>query len=615
MSVSEKHLTLSAAAEFAYRGLGRDETLELAANELDRLAYGKFGPSRRKKQQTVPVVFTVTAKAKGFSAAVRGGALIFRAPTPVEILYAVYDFAEEFLGYCFFAPGVDSLDEFGGEAVLPEGSLIRSRRPVMKIRGFVQEFPFSEDSYVIADWMAKNKLNYIQTWMKYYDQLDADLLEFHRLRGIEIESGHHNFSYLIPTERYAKDHPEYFAEIGGRRIKPAEDKNELLMSEQLCTTNPGLREELVKNLLEYARKHPEVRTVGLVPNDGFGWCECKECSKFYDKNVKGELYSLSEHVYLAGRIYHDLVRYVNKRLREEGCTLTLNFCAYINYCRPSEGMTLPENLQVSFAPYWHCINHRIDDPECPVNSRYADDIKAWCQVKEGGRVVIYEYLMGVNFYLSLPMIHTDWIFDEVKYYTSIGVDGFITQFHLPHWSVYGINYYMMAQALYGKKRPQAKARLMAALFGDDAGEGEAFLRAVRKLQLSAGKCHIPYPYSLFSRTRLEDYRKLEEQAKVLQKKLPRDEFRRDLVVWMQYLVRFKGFFDRCQANRATVADARKFRQWAHEHCEGRQVLMLNKFDWYFDQIEESLAAGRPWIHFGIDWEDAYVLKHHKTILA
>ena len=165
------------------------------------------------------------------------------------------------------------------------------------------------------------------------------------MRGIEIIGGGHNFSFLIPAEKYAATHPEFFAERNGERIKPSSAKSALLLSEQLCTTNPDLREELVKNIIEYSHTHPRIKSLNLSPNDGFGWCECKECSKLYDKNTKGELYSLSEHVHQANGIYHQLVKYVNTRLREENCRLTLGFGAYINYCRPSEGMECLDKIK------------------------------------------------------------------------------------------------------------------------------------------------------------------------------------------------------------------------------------------------------------------------------
>ena len=266
-------LTLSGRTILEWVNPVADEQLELAADELNRLVLTRF-TGRKEPDQTVDVVFEVKADAKGFSVKAAENMLKFTAPTALEIIYAVYDFAEEYLGYTFFEPGVDTLETFGGKIQLKTtGYLIKKRVPDLKVRGFVQEFPFSEDNYVIGDWMVKNKLNYVETWMKYYDHIDQDMIDFYRVRGITIESGHHNFSYLIPAEKYAAEHPEFFAERNGARIKPSSSKtpNALMLSEQLCTTNPALREELVKNLIEYGKKHPEVTNVGLT-------CPCARSS-------------------------------------------------------------------------------------------------------------------------------------------------------------------------------------------------------------------------------------------------------------------------------------------------------------------------------------------------
>ena len=609
-----KNLFLSRRTRLEFVDLIDDERLELAANELDRLVMTRFA-GKVDPDLAVDVFFEVKANAKGFSVKALENSLVFTAPTSLEILYAVYDFAEEYLGYCFYEPGIDNLDEFGGKVVLPlDKYLIRNRVPALPLRGLVQEFPFTGEDYIIADWMVKNKLNLLQTWLKYYVNIPEDMLDYFELRGIEITGGGHNFSFLIPAEKYAENHPEFFAERNGERIKPSSSKSALLLSEQLCTTNTELREELVKNIIELSKKHPRLKSLGLSPNDGFGWCECKECSKLYDKTKKGDLYNLSEHVHEANKIYHQLVKYVNRRLREENCTIDLGFGAYINYCRPSEGMTVDKGMRSGLANYWRCINHKINDPACPVNSNYAKDLQSWMKVKNGGLFGIYEYFMGVNFYISLPMVHTDDIFDEVKFYEKVGVDSLVTQFHIPHWHVYGINFYCMANALYKKSRTATQKRMWNALFGKDIAEGKRFIKAVHKLVQSAGTCHIPYPYALFNRTRLEDYVKLHKKAQVLCKKLPRDEYRQDLVLWMEYLVRFKTFFDDYHAGKAGVKELEKFRKWANDKCSGRRILRFPSFNRYTENIGKMISEGKKWLHFGLDWEDAYVIKHSQTIL-
>ncbi|MBQ9754038.1 MAG: DUF4838 domain-containing protein [Lentisphaeria bacterium] len=301
-------LVLNCRTKLEFVNLPDDAQLKLAADELERLMKTRFA-GKKAPGQIVEVFFEVKENAKGFSVKALKNALLFTAPTALEILYAVYDLAEEYLGYCFFEPGIDHLDVTGGKVVLSVGKyLIRNRVPALKLRGLVQEFPFTDEDYIIADWMVKNKLNFLQTWLKYYEEITEDLQDYFDLRGIEIIGGGHNFSFLIPGEKYAKTHPDFFAERNGERIKPSSAKSALLLSEQLCTTNPELREELVKNIIEYSNTHPRIKSLNLSPNDGFGWCECKECSTLYDKNIKGELYSRSEHVHQANSIYHQLLK-------------------------------------------------------------------------------------------------------------------------------------------------------------------------------------------------------------------------------------------------------------------------------------------------------------------
>ena len=455
--------------------------------------------------------------------------------------------------------------------------------------------------------MAKNKLNYLLVWMKYYDELPEDLKAMAQARGIVIESGHHNFSYWIPASKYAKTHPEFFAEIDGKRIKPSEGKGDLLLSEQLCTTNPELRSEIVRNMLEYCEKHPEVKVISLVPNDGFGWCECKECSKFYDKSEKGDFYSVSEHVYKANRIYHDLVKEVAARLHEKRPDIQLTFCAYVNYCEPAPGFRLTPGLAVHFAPYWRCINHLVDDPECYYNSNYAKDIMEWEAVKDGGEINIYEYYMGVNFYLSLPMVHFRELFHEMGWYEEHHVDGILTQFHIPHWSVYGLNYALMAKASRGESPQDAIPILFRSLFGND---GEAYLDFywnVKEMLLHIGKCHIPHPYSLFRRTTLSQFKEIHRQAGELAARDPSNRLGREILVWTEYLVRFKSLFDDYHAGVLTEEMLDEFLAWIHSFRTTR-VFVHERFDMYFQALRSCLRTGKPWVHFNIDWEDGYVIR-------
>lgn len=572
-----------------------DSTIKLAQSEFEKLL-SSTGLADLKAEFN-------RHENEGYSLLHKDGVLNFSAPSAVEVLYAVYDFAETFLGYCFFEPGVDLRSDVNSK--IPTGILFDQKCPKIKRRGFIQEFPFNEDSFLLADWMVKNRLNYIMTWMKYYDLISDDLKEYFAVRGIEIESGHHNFSYWIPTSEYGEKNPEFFAMKDGVRIKPSEDKNALLLSEQLCTTNPELRAEMAKKMIAYTKAHPEIKTLSIAPNDGFGWCECPECSKFYDTDDMGEFYCVSEHTYRAGRIYHEMYEDVSKQFHAVCPDVDVTFMAYVNYSRPSPDFRLEDGEIVHFAPYWRCINHSIADEACPINKYYKRDILEWCAARDGGEINIYEYFMGVNFYLSLPMIHHEMMFDEIDFYQQHQIEGLLTQFHLPHWGVYGINYYAMAQAGYGTDKQHFLTKTFNALFGKHAAQYQDFYGLLRTLQESAGKCLLPYQRHLFGRTEIEQFKKLAKLAAALPQDIPYPLMCERLKIWAQYLLKFKELSDAANAKVLTVEDLDQFLAWCHSQS-GKGVIVLSRLDTYFTALSDCLKSGKEWIHFNIDWEDDHI---------
>ena len=597
-------MTILCNGIFTFQETTVHPTLLLAATELNRLVQKRTG-SNEESGLTCP--FQVADVFEGYSCSVEGKTLLFTAPTEVEILYAVYEFAEVAMGYTF-ALFDEERHAQTGVFSLREGALFVKRRPLLKRRGFIQEFDFNNESRALADYMAKNRLNYLLTWMKYYDQLPAEDREYFAIRGIEIESGHHNFDYWIPFAKYMNSHPEFFALINGKRVKLEPGEDALLLSKQLCTTNPALRAEIVKNMVEYCRNHPELHTISLIPNDGFGWCECENCSKFYDVNAKGELYSVSDHVYKADRIYHDLIQYVVREFRKELPDVNITFCAYVNYSAPASDFKLEPGMAVHFAPYWRCINHAIFDSDCPINSRYAQDLDQWITAKAGGEVNLYEYFMGVNLYLSLPMIHFDLMFEEISYYAAKGVDGILTQFHPPHWTSYGLNFLFMAKAAYGEGA-EAIDTVFAKLYGAEAKEARAFYRDVRSLMVEMGKCHIPYPYSIFRRTTQAGFEELKAKAELLTSTAPADRHRKELVILFDYVLRFKKLFDAYHtAHTCTIEDIEAFRSWVHTHRDTR-CFVHPKIDMYLDAWVEALKTNRSFLHFNIDWEDECIRRH------
>ena len=584
-------------------------TLHLAFNELANFLNKSIGIVC-SNDGDINVSFNLVST-QGFSVDCENASLHFSAPSEVEILYSVYTFAEEYLGYCFLCPDIDFSNPID-ELILSDGVVIQTRNPVLENRGLIQEFDFNENSYKIADWMVKNKLNYLLVWMKYYDKMPDEMKEYFRIRGIKIECGHHNFEYFIPAQKYYKTNPEYFAIINGKRDEPHIDQAGYLSGTQLCTTNEGLRRELLKNIIAYCHRNPEIDTISLIPNDGFGWCECDDCKKVMGKPQKGEDYCIASHIDKAQNLYHDLIKYISANLKEVLPHITLTFAAYVNYIEPAENFTLDNQTAVHFATYWRCINHKINSSQCPINSKYAEALRKWVDVKNGGKINIYEYYMGINLYISLPMIHCEDVFDEVAYYKNNGIDGLLTQFQFDNWIAYGLNYYSFAKAAYGEKS-DVLGRVYRAILPQNPQKVKAFYDYAKQIVKSAGECHIPYPRALFRRTQLEQYRKLHNMAIELKDTNSDSEFIEKNIIWTEYLMRFKQIFDNyTQGEGDIICQINEFIDWVQKY-QGSNIFVVRNVKVLMGKWIEKIKAGRQWYHYGLDWEDDYIKMHNKTL--
>ena len=89
----------------------------------------------------------------------------------------------------------------------------------------------------------------------------------------------HTFGEMIPPREFAKSHPEYFAEVDGKR-GVWEDRNGF---PQLCLSNPEVRRILREKTLERLRSEKNPRIISVSQNDSWGamaenYCRCEKCA-------------------------------------------------------------------------------------------------------------------------------------------------------------------------------------------------------------------------------------------------------------------------------------------------------------------------------------------------
>ena len=104
------------------------------------------------------------------------------------------------------------------------------------------------------------------------DALDGDYADWHGIDNQKVRSREwglyvHTFRTLVPPVTYFKDHPEYFTELGGRRVPDA----------QLCLTNSDVFRIVVEGLRARIQENPEAKYWSVSQNDTFSPCQCPDC--------------------------------------------------------------------------------------------------------------------------------------------------------------------------------------------------------------------------------------------------------------------------------------------------------------------------------------------------
>ena len=228
--------------------------------------------------------------------------------------YGACEFLERFLGVRWFMPG--ELGEYV---------------PKTKELSIPDDFNFKDAPRMMLRWSRQ-----VGGGMK----SQADRLECWkwRRRNREGQAYHwcswHTWVRHLKGSDYFKDHPEWFALVGGRRY----NHNHLGHGMQICTTNPEALDEFAKNLIKAHSHYKHIVMMSLTPNDGGFFCECKNCQAL-DNGIRKD----------GSRIMTDrIATYANemaKRITKHNPKQTLGLLAYATYAEVGK-VKLHDNVYV-----------------------------------------------------------------------------------------------------------------------------------------------------------------------------------------------------------------------------------------------------------------------------
>ena len=403
---------------------------------------------------------------EGYELSAEGNTLRIRGGGDAGVVYGVYEFLRRWCGCRFSGLGPDGEHVPRRGRVEFEGGPVRMK-PNLWYRG-LQLSRGSDLELTVRwlDWMAKNVLNYViyrpsREGSAVTSIVDPATGEKRRVsamtdiwfdrhvapeamkRGLKLDMNHHNFFYWLPPEEYFDEHPEWYALVDGERVA---ERRQL----SICASNAEGVAQLIENVKAFLREHPEVKVVGVIPEDGWGMCQCDQCAaedSDPDERFRGPQ-NWREGGANRAKIdrYARLLNRVAQAIRDEFPDTLVGGAAYIDMTWPSDTVRLEPNIVIWVALYWRDAAHVIsEDSPSEVNRRFCDALKLWRKALPG-RLITYSYYMGMNAQKSLPYPMDEIICRSWPGYRAMGVEGATIQCWPSNHDVYSLNLLAFARS-------------------------------------------------------------------------------------------------------------------------------------------------------------------------
>ncbi|MFH1905073.1 MAG: DUF4838 domain-containing protein [bacterium] len=395
------------------------------------------------------------------------GNIIIGGTNSRSILSGCYEFLERLLDIKWYKPDEEILPKIPNELAQKDALNIKNKA-LLKYRGFYldsQSFSINKDNIVrLIDWMGKKKASYILVSVVLFDKIKTLLIPEIKKRGIILEVGHHGFNFYLDPNKYFDKHPDWFSLVNNERYR-GEFAFNMINDSQICVSNKGAVKAYTQNFLKFMGDNPEIDIFGVIPNDGFGWCQCAQCKKiegkmeyspYRDTNVS----TGHPDCFIASGRYHYLVSKVASKVKKEYPDKKVSFWAYAGVIITSKYVdNFEDNTVLGFAPYKRCYQHNISDPDCNsrfehMNSLYMNHLSDW-RKKFHGDIMVYEYYSKYAWY-SLPKIIPSMIRNEIKFYNKFPIQGISTMVEFENWFPYEINFNSFFDGMWEKELSEDK---------------------------------------------------------------------------------------------------------------------------------------------------------------
>lgn len=363
---------------------------------------------------------------EGIAIETKGPALVL-AGNQRGVLYAVYTFLEDYLGCRWFTPDCAI---WPTEGEIQVGPISRRYIPPLEYRA--TDYPNSRE----ADWAVRNKINGAQT------HLDEE-------RGGKIAYAYfvHTFNALIPPDRYFDQHPEWFSEINGVRVRDYT---------QLCLTNPAMLKEAKRRIREWIQANPTATIFSVSQNDWHNYCQCANCTALAEQEGSQ-----------SGPLLH-FVNAIAESIEKDYPNVIIDTLAYQYTRKPPKFVRPRPNVAVRLCSIECSFNRPLATD--PFNRSFVEDIRGWNRICN--RLHIWDYVIDYS-HCVMPFPNLYVLKPNIQFFIENGVTGIYEEAN--YFSKGGefaeLRTYIIAKTLWDPTYDTDKAidEFLSAYYGPAAG--------------------------------------------------------------------------------------------------------------------------------------------------
>ncbi len=293
---------------------------------------------------------------------VRDGNIAIAGGRPRGTLYGVYTFLEDQLGVRFLTPDQTHVPAAGKSH--PVGPLDYSYHPPLSFRW--SNYGENNRNPVFAARMRCNTVTH-----------DA---KFGGVTGRRLIS--HSFTHQLPTSRYGKDHPEYFALRNGERLSDVKNDGR---QTQPCVSNPDVVRIVTDSVLASVAEHPDRTNISVSQNDNGRYCQCKRCAALdtqADSHMGAQL---------------ALVNAVADAVAAKHPGVDVGTLSYQYTRKPPKNIRPRPNVQIQLCSIECSQIYPIDDPASPRNKEFCEDLVGWGKICDD--ICVWTYNTNFHNYL------------------------------------------------------------------------------------------------------------------------------------------------------------------------------------------------------------------------